>query len=223
MQDEQLEMEIEDEEDRSFRVDVTEQHDLSLHQDAAMEGIDWRGSYLELVARLQKLDQLPRNTKVHAKTQTGTQTEPRSARPARPAEPTRHAVKCAKGNGKQAMRKVASTGHVSHVCSMCDFERSTKYAVESHYRKIHMEEGPMVCGNCSYKTFNPDRYRRHTKNGCAKDRFKCSKCHFTCSAKNVLCNHVKIHNPPAYKCEYCGQEFVHSYNVGRHVKTMHKK
>jgi hypothetical protein len=109
-------------------------------------------------------------------------------------------------------------------CSKCEFTKVTKPAVEGHFIMKHENREAFKCSKCTYSTYNPDRFRHHTKGlrGCATNSYSCHKCKFVTSSRGSLFHHEKTHEEKKLPCMYCDKMFHFSWCQKKHMKLCKK-
>ena len=88
------------------------------------------------------------------------------------------------------VRVIWTNGKRAHQCTSCNYQKATKAAVQAHIRKEHVGAEQKRCGNCSYKTHNPDQYRRH-KIQCDVGWLCCVTCSYKSLRKSDFVRHSK--------------------------------
>ena len=92
-------------------------------------------------------------------------------------------------------------------CQVCGRTYSSKNALDRHSR-VHTGF-PFVCGRCTFVCQFRYEMRDHLKKHTGTQRWPCPRndCQLNFSSKRGLNQHMAVHTPDSFKCEYCPKTF----------------
>lgn len=111
---------------------------------------------------------------------------------------------------------------------MCDMTCPSTAALAQHFRYRHIADRPFKCGSCKYAAVFKWDLDKHVNrmHSVESTTYLCEEfdCEFTCTAANVMRNHVRnVHGegPNIYCCHCCDRRYKRGSLLSRHLKQMH--
>ena len=134
--------------------------------------------------------------------------------------------------GKAFKQKSAKTRHENEIhrkennfnCQKCEAVFTRSFHLKEHVESVHENKGSLDCDFCG-KTFLTKLNRKSHEIAMHIERnaFSCNQCDKTFNQRGNLNTHVSTaheKNRTTYKCEFCGESFLH---IDRHMKNFHKE
>lgn len=89
-------------------------------------------------------------------------------------------------------------------------------------KPVKKKQSPDIlhCSACSYQTRNKMLLIHHEKTMHMKKKFyRCPQCGYVTNEKARFTKHIKYHNLPKMKCEFCHFKTAYKWNMDRHMKN----
>ena len=114
--------------------------------------------------------------------------------------------------------------HKIYRCKICVEKFFTKKASHYHEMKEHQEKEQSyerICDECGETFSAKHAYIYHVKKTHREVNFVCEICSYSTVSKTVLQQHRLTHLSPNLPCKFCDKLFHTSFNLKRHINTMH--
>ena len=111
-------------------------------------------------------------------------------------------------------------------CSECDYSFQTDYLLKRHFETEHTDKMPFKCNICSLGLKSERALKLHLTivHGIRfKETYVCEDCGKSFKKKYCYQQHVQVHRPKQWKCEYCEKMFTMKTNLLTHVARAHEK
>lgn len=119
-------------------------------------------------------------------------------------------------------------GDTKEVCDECGIQVASKFNLEKHIKRVHLQERNFSCDVCGYRGFFKFNMVEHMKKHLdlsERDRFYCELCQFQSVSKTSMRTHKRTEHSGEKKTWHChcGKVFNQNSTYYTHIKTVHEK
>lgn len=115
------------------------------------------------------------------------------------------------------------TGESSRfTCDICSKSLSSKYAVDTHMRRVHRLEGEkkIKCDMCEQRFWDQYGLKKHMQVHTGEKPHKCDICSKNFSTGQSLMQHMRMHTGERpYSCSICEKKFRRTHHLKSHLLT----
>ena len=115
----------------------------------------------------------------------------------------------------------------SHCCEKCGKQFKHLASMRTHIYRIHEDWGrkgsnePFLCSTCgmNFKTYGLMSRHKVKVHFREKHERQCQKCGLRFSNPSLLKTHLRTHEPPQFKCSFCGKMIMSKRNLVSHERV----
>merc|ERR1719203_1226739 len=111
-------------------------------------------------------------------------------------------------------------------CSECSSRFITKLGLKRHISYVHRKNIENICPKCGKTYYSISLLKDHilyVHEGKPKPKFKCSLCEKSYGTKQVLENHMSVHEGKIFQCSNCNEEFTLKNKLESHIAKEHDR
>jgi len=111
-------------------------------------------------------------------------------------------------------------------CSECISRFITKLGLKRHISYVHRKNVENICHKCGktyYSISNLKDHISYVHKVKPKPKFKCSLCEESYATKQVLENHMSVHEGKIFQCSNCNEEFTSKNKLESHIAKEHDR
>lgn len=106
-------------------------------------------------------------------------------------------------------------------CKFCPMSFSRLQRLYNHYQ-LHHSKGKFVCTSCGLFLPTKEKHKEHIIEHDNEKKWKCDLCSRKFYSKNILTNHLKVHNSGLYRCVTCQVSVASKLELMTHKRNKHK-
>eukprot|EP00095_Tigriopus_kingsejongensis_P009294 maker-scaffold175_size286436-snap-gene-1.44 protein:Tk09294 transcript:maker-scaffold175_size286436-snap-gene-1.44-mRNA-1 annotation:"zinc finger protein 850-like" len=120
-------------------------------------------------------------------------------------------------------RHVQGRGSIKNcICDLCGKALRGPECLDKHIKSIHEKSLHFPCDRCDRAFTSAAMLRRHKNRFHAEsDEFICKLCNYRAGDHIELGDHMKVHEDPTHKCQYCSKLFRRKHHLTIHER-IHK-
>ncbi|KFB44564.1 AGAP005483-PA-like protein [Anopheles sinensis] len=136
-------------------------------------------------------------------------------------------TQCHQSYAHECHLKAHMVYHVRVRCSICGKELSSSLSLQSHMKRMHGDVEKHICETCGKEFRSRPAFNQHVKlhmGTVVVEQAQCTICSKWLNSKRALKQHIKhVHDEAGkpFKCDQCGQEFIHSRSLSDHKMRVH--